>query len=135
GWPAPVGPGGSGQPVGNATVTVANARGEIAGAVTTGSDGTYRLSQLAEGQYTLVVAAAAYAPLAEPVPVEEGELAPHDVEVPAAGRVGGTGLAADGDQPFPGAQVRLTNEAGTEIAAATVGQDGSFALSDVPPGR
>src|ERR1700761_5940423 len=127
--------GGSGQPVGNATVTVANTRGEIAGAVTTGSDGTYRLSQLAEGQYTLVVAAAAYAPLAEQVTVEEGELARHDVELPASGRVVGTVLTADGDQPFPGAEVTLTNEVGTEIAAATVGQDGSFALSDVPPGR
>ena len=127
--------GGSGQPVGNATVTVANARGEIAGAVTTGSDGTYRLSQLAEGQYTLVVAAAAYAPLAEQVAVEEGELARHDVELPASGRVVGTVLTADGDQPFPGAEVTLTNEVGTEIAATTAGQDGSFALSDVPSGR
>jgi len=50
--------GGSGQLVSGATVTVANGRGEIAGAVTTGADGSYRLSQLAEGQYTLVVAAA-----------------------------------------------------------------------------
>lgn len=127
--------GGSGQPVSGATVTVANGRGEIAGAVTTGADGTYRLSQLAEGQYTLVVAAAAYAPLAVQVAVEEGELAQHDVELPASGRVTGMVLTAAGDQPFAGAQVTLTNEAGTEIAAATAGADGQFALSDVPSGR
>jgi hypothetical protein len=127
--------GGSGQPVGGATVTVANARGEIAGAVTTGPDGAYRLSQLAEGQYTLVVAAAAYAPLAAQVTVEQGELAQHDVELPASGRVAGTVLTANGEQPFAGAQVTLTNEVGTEIAAAATGPDGSFTLSDVPSGR
>ena len=127
--------GGSGQPVSGATVTVANGRGEIAGAVTTGADGTYRISPLAEGQYTLVVAAAAYAPLAEQVAAEDGELVQHDVELPASGRVAGTVLTADGDEPFAGARVSLTNEAGTEIAAATADPDGHFALSDVPPGR
>jgi Carboxypeptidase regulatory-like domain len=127
--------GGSGQPVSGATVTVANARGEIAAAATTGPDGSYRLSQLAEGQYTLVVAAAAYAPLAGQVAVEEGELVQHDVELPASGRVIGTVLSADGDQPFAGAQVTLTNEVGTEIAATTADPDGNFTLSDVPSGR
>ena len=127
--------GGSGQPVSGATVTVANGRGEIAGTATTAADGTYRLSQLTEGQYTLVVAAAAYAPLAAQVAVEEGELATRDVELPASGRVVGTVLTADGDQPFPGAEVTLTNEVGTEVAAATAAPDGSFTLSDVPSGR
>jgi hypothetical protein len=127
--------GGSGQPVSGATVTVANGRGEIAGAVTTGADGTYRLSQLAEGQYTLVVAAAAYAPLAEQAAVEEGELAQHDVELPASGRVVGTVLTADGTGPFAGAQVILANEVGTEVATTAAGPDGSFTLSDVPSGR
>jgi hypothetical protein len=127
--------GGSGQPVSGATVTVANGRGEIAGAVTTGADGSYRLSQLAEGQYTLVVAAAAYAPLAEQVAVEEGGLAQHDVELPASGRVVGTVLTADGGQPFAGAQVILANEVGTEVATTVTGPDGTFTVSDVPSGR
>jgi hypothetical protein len=114
-------------------VTVPNGRGEIAGAVTTGADGSYRLSQLAKGQYTLVVAAAAYAPLAAQVTVEEGELVQHDVELPASGAVVGTVLTADGTQPFPAAQVTLTNEVGTEVASAAA--DGRFTLSDVPSGR
>ena len=123
------------SPWSGATVTVANGRGEIAGAVTTGADGSYRLSQLAEGQYTLVVAAAAYAPLAVQVTVEEGELVQHDVELPASGAVVGTVLTADGTQPFPAAQVTLTNEVGTEVASAAAGADGRFTLSDVPSGR
>jgi hypothetical protein len=127
--------GGSGQPVSGATVTVANGRGEIAGAATTGADGGFRLSQLAEGQYTLVVATAAYAPLAVHVTVEEGELTQHDVELPAAGRVIGTVLTADGGQPFPAAQVTLTNEVGAEVATATADAEGRFTLSDVPSGR
>ena len=127
--------GGSGQLVSGATVTVANGRGEIAGAVTTGADGSYRLSQLTEGQYTLVVAAAAYPPLAVQVSVEEGELVQHDVELPASGAVAGTVLTADGTQPFPAAQVTLTNEVGTEVASAAAGADGRFTLSDVPSGR
>jgi hypothetical protein len=127
--------GGSGQPVSGATVTVANGRGEIAGAATTGADGGFRLGQLAEGQYTLVVATAAYAPLAVQVTVEEGELTQHDVELPASGRVIGTVLTADGGQPFPSAQLTLTNEVGAEVAAATADAEGRFTLSDVPSGR
>jgi len=127
--------GGSGQPVSGATVTVANGRGEIAGAASTGADGRFRLSQLAEGQYTLVVAAAAFAPLALPVTVEEGELTTRDVELPASGRVVGTVLTADGGQPFPGAQAALTNEVGAEVAAATADGEGRFTLNDVPSGR
>ena len=117
-------------------MTVANGRGEIAGAVTTGADGSYRLSQLAEGQYTLVVAAAAVrAARGAGDAVEEGELVQHDVELPASGAVAGTVLTADGTQPFPAAQVTLTNEVGTEVASAAADADGRFTLSDVPSGR
>ncbi len=81
------------------------------------------------------MAAAAAAPLAEQVTVEEGELAQHDVELPASGSVAGTVLTADGTGPFAGAQVILANEVGTEVAATTAGPDGSFTFSDVPSGR
>ena len=40
------------------TLTVAGGRGEIAGATTTGADGSFRLAHPPEGQYTLAVAAA-----------------------------------------------------------------------------
>ena len=52
------------------TLTVADGRGQIAGATTTGADGSFRHAHLSGGQYTLVVAAAPYAPVAVQVAVE-----------------------------------------------------------------
>jgi len=124
----------SGQPVSGATVTVADSRGEIAGAATTGLDGSFSLTRLAEGQYTLVVAAAAHAPVAVQVAVEEGELGRHDVTLPASGRVAGAVLTADGDRPFPGAQLSLVSEAGAEVAASVADDEGRFVFADVPSG-
>jgi putative drug exporter of the RND superfamily len=51
------------------TLTVAGGRGEIAGATTTGADGSFRLAHPPEGQYTLAVAAAPSAPVAVQVAV------------------------------------------------------------------
>ena len=124
----------SGQPVSGATVTVAGDRGEIAGA-TTSADGSFRLAQLAEGQYTLVVAAAPYAPVAVQVAVEDGEMAQRDVELSASGRVAGTVLTTDGDRPFAGARLSLVNEAGAEVATAAADTGGQFVLGGVPSGR
>jgi len=124
----------SGQPVSGATVTVADSRGEIAGAATTGPDGSFSLTRLAEGQYTLVVAAAAHAPVAVQVAVEEGELGRRDVTLPASGRVAGAVLTADGDRPFPGAQLSLVGEAGAEVAASVADDEGRFVFADVPSG-
>lgn len=127
--------GGSGQPVSGATVTVATGRGEIAGATTTGADGAFSLGQLAAGQYTLVVAATAYAPVAVQAAVEEGELTRRDVELPASGRVAGAVLNTSGNRPFAGARLALVNDAGAEVAASTADADGHFLFSDVPSGR
>ncbi len=125
----------SGQPVGGATVTVADGHGDIAGVTTTSSDGSFRLAHLADGQYALVVAAAPYTPVAVQVAVRQGELARRDVQLPASGRVAGTVLTADGDRPFPGAHLRLVNEAGAEVAISAADTGGRFVLGDVPPGR
>lgn len=125
----------SGQPVSGATVTVADGRGEIAGAVTTGADGSFSLTPLAEGQYTLVVAATGHAPVAVQVAVEAGELARRDVTLPVSGRVAGVVLTADGDRPFPGARLSLMSEAGSEAAATAADDEGHFVFTDVPPGR
>ena len=125
----------SGQPVSGATVTLADGRGEIAAAVTTGTDGSFALTHLPAGPYTLVVAAAACAPVAVRVVVADGELARHDVELPASGRVTGTVLTAAGDHPFPGARLSLVGDAGAEVAVVAADGDGQFTFGDVPAAR
>ena len=70
------------------TLTVADGRGQIA-------DGSFRHAHLSGGQYTLVVAAAPYAPVAVQVAVE-GRAGRRDVQLPASGRVAGTVLTAGG---------------------------------------
>jgi Carboxypeptidase regulatory-like domain len=126
---------GLGQPVGGAIVTVADGRGEIAGVTTTAADGTFSLAHLAGGQYALVVAATAYTPVAVQVTVAEDQIARRDVELPASGRVAGTVMTADGDRPFPGARVSLTDVAGAEVAATAADASGQFIFNDVPSGR
>jgi uncharacterized surface anchored protein len=126
---------GSGQPVGGAIVTVADGRGEIAGVTTTAADGTFSLTHLAEGQYALVVAAAAYTPVAVQVAVAESQIARRDVELPSSGRVAGTVLAADADRPFPGARLSLADMAGMEVAVTVADANGHFIFNDVPSGR
>jgi hypothetical protein len=126
---------GSGQPVGGAIVTVADSRGEIAGVATTADDGSFSLTQLAEGHYVLVVAAAAYTPVAVPVAVAEGEVTRRDVELPASGRVAGTVLNASGEGPFPGARLSLVDRTGAEVAGTDADAGGNYVFNDVPSGR
>ena len=66
--------------------------------------------------------------------MEEGELGRRDVTLPASGRVAGAVLTADGDRPFPGAQLSLVGEAGAEVAASVADDEGRFVFADVPSG-
>jgi uncharacterized surface anchored protein len=125
---------GSGKPIGGATVTVADGRGEIIGAALTSPDGTFTLTDLDAGDYTLVVAAASCQPAALRVTLPRGQRVRRDVELAATGRVTGSVLAAQREVPFPGALLSLLSPSGEEVASAVADADGRFAFDDVPPG-
>src|SRR5699024_4251193 len=66
---------GTGNAVAAAAVSVIDARGEVTTTVATGESGNYRFTDLAPGDYTVVVNAAGYTPTAQQLSTgEQGEL-------------------------------------------------------------
>jgi Carboxypeptidase regulatory-like domain len=123
----------SGEPVGGATVTVTDVRGEVVGVVGTEGDGTFSFPYLPMGTYTLVVAAAGHRPVAAPVIVVRGEPTRHDVEIVAAGSLHGS-VEAHGT-PFEGAVVTLLDVTGQVVADGSTGVSGTFSFADLQPGQ
>jgi len=71
---------GSGQLIAGAVVTVLDIRGDVVASTATGSDGRFSFVGLAQGLYTLTVAAAAVHPVAHGVEVPGYGEVTHDIE-------------------------------------------------------
>jgi hypothetical protein len=122
-----------GEPVPGATVTVSDVRGEVLGAVGTAADGDFSFPRLAQGTYTLVVAAAGYRPVAASVTVLPGEPTRHEVELAATGSLlAGVRLLG---APFEGAGLTLLDEHGQVVAEASTDASGTFSFTDLQPGE
>lgn len=122
-----------GTPVSGATVTVTDIRGEVVGAVSTAPDGSYRFSNLPEGDYTLVGTAVSHQPVAVSVTVGDGEPTRHDLVLVATGSLRGSVHAQS--RPFQGARLTLMNPGGQVVATGVTDGDGRFAFADLPPGE
>ncbi len=125
---------GSGNAVPDAVVTLTDIRGDVRAATSTRQDGGFELSNLAEGDYTLTVAALALQPVAHSIQVPaEGHLR-HDVEVVARARLLGYVLTASAGLPVPEALVTLMDPEGVVIGSVISGKDGGFVFDDLQPG-
>ncbi|CAI3794670.1 hypothetical protein DBADOPDK_01062 [Pseudomonas sp. MM223] len=122
---------GSGEP--GATVTVRGPDGSVLGIALVGSNGAFEVTLTpaqTNGQALTVEQRDPTGNLSAAV-----DLPAPDTELPATP----TGLALSGDgrtitgSGEPGAQVSVTNPAGTVLGTATVQPDGSFAVSIDPP--
>jgi hypothetical protein len=124
----------SGRPVGDAVVTVTDVQGNIVAVTRSAADGGFRVHNLVEGTYTLVVAAEPYPPLAQTVEIPRGTTVTLTVEVAATSSI--TGIVVDpDDQPFAGAQVVLLDDAERTVATEITGADGSFTFEGLTGGR
>lgn len=120
--------------VADAVVTVVDAQGDVTGTVHTGREGEFSFLGLPGGDYTLVVAASPYAPLAEPVSVRRGAQTRHDVAVRSGGRLRGD-VRTDGEAPISGARIAVADVTGTTVATSVTETDGVFLFEDLPPGK
>jgi EmrB/QacA subfamily drug resistance transporter len=122
-----------GAPVVEATVTLADSRGEVVGSRSTDAGGSYQFTELVGGDYTLVVSGASFRPTALPVSVGDSGTTRQDVEL-----AGGASLAgvARGDNGLPLADARVTLVApdGQVVAVATTGADGQYSFGDLAEG-
>ncbi|MFG1825542.1 MFS transporter [Microbispora bryophytorum] len=126
--------GADGAPVAEAVVVVTDVRGEVVSSSSTDPQGGFSFSGVAAGTYTLTVSGAAYRPAAVPIEVLGTGQTRHDVVLLPGARVQGTVRVKDG-VPLADARVTLLDAAGNVVGAATTGEDGEYAFTDLTGGQ
>ncbi|MEU0664925.1 MFS transporter [Streptomyces lavendulocolor] len=123
-----------GTPVRDAAVTLTDVRGEVVASARTGRDGSYVLTSLVAGEYTLAATAPVFRPAALPVSVQAARETRQDVELAGGSVLRGTVRAPDG-RPVEDARVTLLDTAGNVVDTLTTGPDGTFRFVDLPSGE
>lgn len=123
-----------GGPVEGATATLADGQGEVVASRTTDADGRFTFDELVAGQYTLVVSAAAFRPVAVGVTVPGTGRVTQDVTLTGGSRLRGTATVADG-RIVPDARITLLDQAGNVVAVTTTDEQGEYAFSDLAEGE
>ena len=125
---------GSGQLIAGAVVTILDIRGDVVASTTTGSDGRFSFVGLAQGLYTLTVAAAAVHPVAHGVEVSGYGEVTHDIEVVARVALVGSVRTATAGVPVPEALTTLLDADGHVIASTITDTGGEFVFDDLQAG-
>ena len=125
---------GDGTPVTAATLTLIDARGDVAATGRPDEVGRYHLDGVPEGRYTLTTAGPSFAPIAAAVELRSGSTTDHDVELPQRARLSGTVVAASSGAGIAEALATLIDGDGAVVATAVTGPDGSFVFEDLPGG-
>jgi EmrB/QacA subfamily drug resistance transporter len=124
----------SGQLIAGAVVTILDIRGDVVASTTTGSDGRFSFAGLAQGLYTLTVAATAVHPVAHGVEIPGYGEVTHDIEVVARVALMGSVRTATAGVPVPEALATLLDADGRVIASTITGTGGQFVFDDLQAG-
>jgi hypothetical protein len=119
-------------PVPDASVTLIDAQGAVAGATRSNGGGRFRIPGVPEGRYTLAAAAPGHPPLAVSVRLNQGRYTERDLALPARAAVRGTVLATGAVVDH--ALATLVDAEGAVVASAITGADGAFEFADLPAG-
>ncbi|TRO61025.1 MFS transporter [Streptomyces sp. IB201691-2A2] len=123
-----------GTPVRDATVTLTNVHGEVVATTRSGREGSYVISELVAGEYTLAASAPAFRPAALPVSVQAARETRQDVELAGGAVLRGT-VRASGGRAVEDARVTLLDAAGNVVDTLTTGGDGTFRFVDLSSGE
>ncbi|MEU5432853.1 MFS transporter [Streptomyces sp. NPDC020719] len=123
-----------GTPVRDAAVTLTDVRGEVVATTRSGREGTYVISELVAGEYTLAASAPAFRPAALPVSVQAARETRQDIELAGGAVLRGT-VRATGGRPVEDARVTLLDAAGNVVDTLTTGPDGTFRFIDLSSGE
>jgi EmrB/QacA subfamily drug resistance transporter len=123
-----------GTPVRDAAVTLTDVRGEVVANTRSGREGSYVISELVAGEYTLAASAPAFRPAAFPVSVQASRETRQDVELAGGAVLRGT-VRAGGGRPVEDARVTLLDAAGNVVDTLTTGPDGTFRFVDLSSGE
>lgn len=127
----------TGEPVAKATVAIADRAGQVVATTSTGADGSWDVSGLADGVHTVIVTAAGCDPVAQTVDVTDGTGRPLDVEVQSVADLGGVVTDTDRQgrvRPVVQSQVVLLDEAGQIAASATTDENGHYLFPNLGAG-
>ena len=123
----------TGAPLPGATVSLADAGGEVVAARSTDEEGRHLVADLAPGRYTLALSAPGCQPAAMPVTVADGDATTQDAALRAGARVHGRARTAAGT-PVPDARIMLLDGDGNVAGLAATEVDGSYSFENLPEG-
>ncbi|MFC4005463.1 MFS transporter [Prauserella oleivorans] len=124
---------GSGSPLPDVTVTLADSRGEVTGACITQADGSYAFRGVNAGTYTLVASGERLRPTAVTLTVPDSGVVRHDVELAGSAQLTGTARAEDG-WVVRDARITVLDPDGNVVAVARTDDSGRYVVSDLPEG-
>lgn len=123
---------GSTQPIATAVVTLVDIRGDVVVTTTTGSDGRFGFSGIAQGLYTLTVAAPTLIPVALSVDIPaQGQLT-QDIEVAVRTQLTGSVRTESTGAAVPEALTILLDSDGQVMDSVITGSDGRFVFDNLP---
>jgi EmrB/QacA subfamily drug resistance transporter len=125
---------GNGAALLGALVTLTDGSGQVVASTATDPGGSFTLSELLPGSYTLTGQAPGHQPVAVPVELADGETGVRDLVLVGDARVTGVVRAASDQRPLPGATVTLLDADGNVLASTHTGLTGRYAFEDLQPG-
>ncbi|WP_433859487.1 MFS transporter [Streptomyces kronopolitis] len=125
----------SGTPVPGASVTLIDRQGRQAGVTTAAVDGRYALDAPAAGTYVLTAAAPGHAPHAASATSRGAQAGPPvDLVLTATGRLHGTLSGGPDGSALDGGSIVVTDARGEVVARTTSDAEGSWEVTQLPPG-
>lgn len=118
-----------GTPLADGSIVITDAGGEVVARTTSGSEGSWDVTHLSPGSYTLVLSARGHQPQARALELTGGEPDRQDARLQPTATVRGT-VRAPGGRPLADAAVTLV-ENGTVAGHTLTGPDGAFAFADL----
>jgi hypothetical protein len=115
-------------------VTLIDFHGDVVGAVSTDEQGRFGFVELAQGHYTLTVAAELLQPVARGVEVPAEGHVTLDVEVAARVQLAGVVQTATAGRPVPEALATLIAADGQVVGSMITDDAGGFVFDDLPAG-
>ncbi|WP_067875607.1 MFS transporter [Nocardia vermiculata] len=123
----------NGAAVADAMVIVTDSRGDVLAAGSSGTDGSYSLTELVPGPVTVAVNAATFQPVAVPAEVDGQGMTQLDVVLPRGAQLRGTVHHPHG--PLRDARVTLVDAGGTVLDSTITDAEGTYRFDNLAVGE
>ncbi|MTE12646.1 MFS transporter [Nocardia aurantiaca] len=125
---------GQGAPLGDATITLTDAFGDVVGSTVTTAEGDFTCRGVLAGTYTLVAVAEHMRPSAVTLTVPDSGMLRHDIELAPRAVLAGSACNEHGTG-IADAQITVLDEAGDLIAVTRTDDSGHYVVPDLAEGR